>query len=650
MENRFTVKDFILVSLMSVITVLVVLAMWQVDRQWGELRSIKDRMEEQSASQRTQAEDLRKMRQRLDRGGFATAGAPTTQESAVQAADDADPFYRLRELQERPDFATGDWLVSALGGKIATLTPLVSGDVYASDVQNLVLESLATRDTETLDWKPWIATRWQIEDTSADFKKYVEAEKAKGRNYDDIIRDPKSPTPLKIVFNLRKGVTFSDGHPLTADDVVFTFEFTMNEKIAAPRARAYMQNIAKVEKVNDYEVAFIFREPYFEAFSLAGSMSILPKHFYEKYKPEDFNQSVGLLMGSGPYRLASPADWTPAQPVELIRNDRYWGVAPAVNKIVYRLIDTEPARLTAFKNGEVDSYASPPEAYKLLCNDSSMKEHAKNFEFYSVSGGYGYVAWNQVKDNTPSMFADKRVRQAMAMLIDRERALQEIRLGYGKLASGPFSPLSKQFDPNIKPLPFDVSRALQLLAEAGYVDRNHDGVLEDAAGKPMSFKLTYPTGRPTTDRLILFLKDAYAKAGVVMEPDPQEWAVFKERLGQKNFEAITLGWSAGVETDIFQMFHSSQTMAGGDNFMSYKNPELDKLIEEARMTIDESKRMVLWKKCHAIMNDDQPYMFLWFGKSLLFVDKRFQNVRPIATGLTPSSEWYVPVKDQRWKK
>jgi peptide/nickel transport system substrate-binding protein len=150
--------------------------------------------------------------------------------------------------------------------------------------------------------------------------------------------------------------------------------------------------------------------------------------------------------------------------------------------------------------------------------------------------------------------------------------------------------------------------------------------------------------------MVLFLKDAYARAGIVLEPDPLEWAVFTQRLEQKDFEAISLGWTSGIETDIYQMFDSSQMMAGGDNFMSYRNEELDKLIRQARSSVNEAERMPMWRRAHEILNEDQPYMFLWFGKSLVFADNRIENIKLVKMGLTPRVEWFVPAEKQRWTK
>ncbi len=633
MDNRFGIKDFFLFIILVGVVVLIILAMFQYDRQWGEIRAIRDKLDDQS-------KELRYLSEKMQQG-VAIGGSPTTQK--IDQA--SDPFYRLRDVEKLPQFARGDWVISALAGKSSTLTPLVSGDAYAADVQELVLESLAQRDPETLEWKPLLATSWTIEDHVKEFQDYV---KAHPSTQPTDPPDANAPVPVIIRFKMRDGVRFSDGEPLSADDVVFTFNFTMNEKINAPRQRAYLEKIAKVVKEDANTVAFYFREPYFEAFELAAGLAVLPKHFYEKYDPEKFNASTGLLLGSGPYRMESPTDWTPDKPMEVIRNERYWGVTPPVDRIVWRVVGNDVARLTAFKNGETDTYGASPDAYVKLKDDPAMTSKANRFEYFATSGGYRYVAWNQFKNGKPTPFADKRVRQAVAMLVDRDRLMNEITRGYAQLSTGPFSPLSKQFDKSVKPIPFDVEQGKKLLAEAGYVDRNNDGVIESPTGEPFKFKMTYSTGVANYETQSLFIKDSLAKAGIVVEADPLEWSVFKERLEQKNYDAISLGWTSGIETDINQMFHSSQMIAGGDNFMSYKNAELDECITKARSTLDETERMKLWNRCHQILNEDQPYMFLWFQKSLNFVDKRFQNVREMRSGLSPRTEWYVPKTAQRW--
>ena len=284
-----------------------------------------------------------------------------------------------------------------------------------------------------------------------------------------------------------------------------------------------------------------------------------------------------------------------------------------------------------------------------MLEDQTLMKRVARYEYMTPYNGYRYIAWNQQDGRgNPSMFADRRVRQALTMLVDRKRMIDEVMLGYGQIADGPFNPLGEQSSPDVEPWPHDIERAKRLLAEVGYTDRDGDGVIENQAGRPLRFKLTYPSGNAFYRKLIAFLKDSYAKAGVVLEPDPIEWSVMVERLNNKSFEAICLGWTSGPETDIYQMFHSAQTLPGGDNFVHYRSEQLDRLIEQARQTIDPEQRRALWRQAHEVMHEDQPYTFLSWGQSLRFLDERFQNVHLLRAGLNPRAEWYVPAPLQRW--
>ncbi len=628
MERRFTVKDFSIFIFLSLLAVMILLTMYMVDRQWGKMTQMERVMQEQADSMRELRSLVRSVDQRVQNGSFNVASSGQMAAGNVPLVKDDFPaaFRRAKLAIEQPGYHEGDWHVQAFGVSLKTITPLVSSDVYASNVQSYVQESLLTRDPDTLEWVGMIADAWEV-----------------------------SEDGLKITFKLRDDVVFSDGQPLTSDDVVFTFDFIMNQTISAPRERAYFEKMKSVTVLDKYSVVFEFKEPYFNALSLAGGMSIMPRHFYEPYlkAPETFNQSKGLLLGSGPYRLRDPKGWTPdLGMVELERNPRYWGpILPAFDRLLWKVIENDSARLTTFRNGEIDIYGARPIEYKKLLKDEHLTTRAKNFEYMSPTAGYSYIGWNQGSADKPSRFADKRVRQAMTYLTDRERVIEEIMLGYGEVAISPFSPRSHQHNKSLTPRSYAPDKAKALLKEAGYEDRNGDGVLEDAKGEPFEFELVYFQGNEDTKRIVLFLKDLYAGAGILLQPKPTEWSVMIDLLDKRNFDAITLGWSSGVETDIYQMFHSSRTEDGGDNFVGNKNPELDKLIDEARATVDEAKRMPLWQQAEAIMYDDQPYTFLMRRKTLAFIDRRIHNIAQTKLGLNAGFvpvEWYVPLELQKY--
>ena len=607
------------------VVVLLVLAMVQIDRQWQRLSDMTRILQEQAEDLRRMRGSLRDLEQTLATGVVASQHAAPSGVPATAPAHAEDAFKRARAAAARDDYAPGDWLMLSFGAGIKTLTPLVSSDAYAGEVQSYVMESLLTRDPDTLEWSGLLAESWQVADDG-----------------------------LKITFRLRPDLGFSDGQPLTARDVAFSYRFIMNEAIAAPRARAYYAKVAAVNALDERTVEFVFAEPYFNALALAGGMEVLPEHFYARFleDPRRFNESRGLLLGSGPYRLADPEAWTPDQgQIELVRNPRYWGpVDPSFDRIVWRVIENDSARLTTFRNGDIDVYGARPREYRQLVEDAQLSARAEHHEYMSPTSGYSFVAWNQQRGGKVTLFADARVRRALSHLTDTARIIEDVFLGYGEVAVSPFSPRSPQHDPALLPIAYDLERARALLAEAGFADRDGDGVLENEAGQRFEFDLTFFQDNEDTRRTVLFLRDAFARAGVLMKPQPTEWSVMIDKMGRKDFDAITLAWTSGVEVDIFQMFHSTQNMDGGDNFISYANPEFDRIIDQARATVDDDARMALWHQAEAHLVADQPYTFLLRRKTLAFIDRRIHNVGQTNLGLNLMNvpvEVYVPKGMQR---
>ena len=626
MENRFGVKDLFLFLLVGGLIVVVVMAMIQFDRQYDQVLLIQSKQEEMTR-------DLGRIRQQLAQGVAMapSAGGPSTPTTNAAPGGGKDSFYLLRDAEQKPDFARGDWFVDNMGAKIGKLTPLISTDVYQNWVEYNVCESLAFRDPHSLEYLPRLATRWEI-----------------------------SPDGLTMRFFLRRDVTFSDGEPMTADDVVWTFNWIKNPAVAAARQRSYLEKLKEVKKIDDYTVEFVFSEFYFQNFDYVagGDVNVLPKHFYSRFSPDEFNERTGLLMGTGPYRMASPDAWTPGQPIELFRNDRYWGPPGTFDRILFREVEEDAAEMVVFGNQEIDHIHAQPEPYHQMTKDPRILAISNHYSYPSVFTGYRYCAWNQVarKDGkeVKTHFADKRVRQAMTMLIDRQRIVDEIAFGLGTVATGPFATFSPQYAKDVQAWPHDPERAKALLKEAGYADRNGDGVIESADGTPFRFKVMFMGTTVAWQKIALFMKDGLARAGIVVEPEPVDWPVLLRRMQQGDFEAVCLAWSGVVETDPYQIFHSSQIKDAGDNRTGYVNPELDKLIDKARTTVDKGERMKMWNQVHHILHEDQPYTFLFNRNELRVVNKRITNIEPSKLGLNYEHlnggviPWYVPKQSQRY--
>ncbi|MEM7625224.1 MAG: peptide-binding protein [Planctomycetota bacterium] len=612
MDNRFGFKDMVLVVLLVGIVVSIWLAMLQYDRQWQVMQRIDDNLA-------AQAEAIRELERTLEQG-VRVGAVPTAGQADTPPAGE-DPHRRWLEARGLDGYAQGDWFVDAFAQTVGKLTPLIPTDLYQRRIESYVLESMIDRDPETLEWVPLLAEAWQV-----------------------------SNDGLTIAFDLRSDAVFSDGVPVTSADVLFTLDMIRNPEVNAPQLVPYYESVVEVVADGPHRVVFTLDEPYFQSLSITGAMKILAKHYYEQFTPEEFNSSTGLLFGSGPYKLPmDPEDWRPGSgQVELVRNDNYWGPRPTLDRLVWREITEENARLVSMRNGEIDRYGVRPEKYTQLKDDADLNANAELFEFRAVTAGYRYIGWNQVRDGEPTPFADVRVRRAMTMLLNRQEMCTQLMAGLATVATGPFNPLSLQYDPDVTPIPYDLDGARALLTEAGYVDRDNDGVLEDESGKPFRFTLVFPAGNPGYQQMAQYCKDAYARAGITMELDPTEWNTMLQRIDERRFDAITLAWGGVIESDPKQIFHSESIAGGGHNYVSYRNPELDAVIDKARVTVDDDERVALWRQIHRVLQEDQPYTFLFNSKSVIFLDKRFENVMLTKIGLNERTEFFVPAGAQRW--
>ena len=385
----------------------MLLSIYMVDRQWRMMAGMRSTISNQADDLRALRTSVQEVQNQIDTGISVASNVetPTVEGVAVEelavdgetikktSGDVGDPFKRARLAREQNNFAEGDWYVRSFSASLKTITPYISSDADANTVQIYVIESLLQRNPDTLEWDGLLAKSWQV-----------------------------SEDGLTIDFTLRDNLVFSDGAPISSEDVAFSFSFLMDERIAAPRLRAYYDKIASVDALDKNTVRFVFSEPYFESLGLAGGMSVLAKHFYEPYldEAETFNQSKGLLFGSGPYRLADPVNWTPdTGRVELLRNQRYWGsVQPSYDRMIWNVIDSASARLAAFRNETIDEYDAKPVEYNTLLDDAQIQQKSQNYEYMSPTAGYSYIGWNQSRNGEPSIFADVKVRQAMTHLTD----------------------------------------------------------------------------------------------------------------------------------------------------------------------------------------------------------------------------------------
>lgn len=502
----------------------------------------------------------------------------------------------------------GDWLIVHMSSEPATLNPITATDAYAADVNDYIYESLLKRDEKTLEMVPVLAESWEI-----------------------------SPDHLTYTFHLKKNINWQDGVPFTSKDVLFSFERIRDPKVDAAPLRNYYQDIQSLETPDPYTVIYHYRIPYFKALEFCGGIPIVPAHLF---KPnEDFNQHpIGRHpIGTGPYKFLH---WETGKEIVLVRNENYWGEKPHLDRIIFKIITDSTAALQVLKQGGLDIMNLRPIQWMRQTQNKRFVASYKKLKYYTPS--YSYIGWNLRKP----IFSDKRVRQAMTMLLDRETILKKILFGLGTVVSGPFYVNSPDYNHDVKPLPYDPTRAVALLKEAGWKP-NAQGILEKD-GVPFSFEFLIAAGSKFGEQLATILQENLKQVGIKMEIRKLEWAVFIQKIDDHNFDAATLAWSLGWESDPFQVWHSSMADKGS-NFVGFKNAEADRIMEDARKEFDSAKRHEMYHRLHEILNEEQPYTFLFTTESLVAVARRFENVEVYPMGLAPR-QWWVPKALQKYGK
>jgi ABC-type transport system substrate-binding protein len=323
----------------------------------------------------------------------------------------------------------------------------------------------------------------------------------------------------------------------------------------------------------------------------------------------------------------------------LDRFDDYWEGSPNYKRFVYRII---PALLTQemeFYAGTIDIYGEapggvPPHQAKRLEKDPRYQS------FSGTTFGYYYIGYNMRR----KPFDDQRVRRALGMAIDVNKIIKYVLYNQGERITGPFVKQTDFYNHIIEQLPYDPQAALKLLKEAGW-KRNQEGWLEKN-GQKLQFTLITNSGNDIRKAILAIAQDSWKKIGIDVRTDMLEWSVFiQERVEKADFDAVILGWLMGIDPDLYQIWHSSQTNPHQLNFVGFNNPEADDLIIKIRQEYNHAKQVDYCHQLHKIIATEQPYTFLFVRKWTAVLDKRifrkkidtqgrgtFKKITPTKTG------------------
>ncbi len=502
----------------------------------------------------------------------------------------------------------GDALINASSADARTLVPILASDTASSSISGLIFNGLVKYDKD-INLIGDLSESWQV-----------------------------SSDNLEIVFRLKENITWHDGVEFSAEDVKFTYEKLIDPEVRTPYSGDF-ERVASVEVIDPLTLKVSYKEPFSPGLASWG-MPIIPKHILAK---EDLNTTEfsRAPIGTGPYKLRK---WVTQEKIELVANEDYFEGQPYISRIITRIIPDSDTLFLELQTKNIDWMGLTPLQYNKKTNSNFFKDNFNKFRTQAFQ--YTYLGYNL---NDPK-FKDKRVRQALNYAVDKQEIIDGVLLGLGRVCTGPFIPESWAYNDNVEPVKFDPERAKKLLKQAGWFDSDKDGII-DKNGQKFEFTLITNQGNDLRISSAQIIQKRLADIGIRMKIKVIEWSSFlSEFIDKRRFEAVLLGWSLSRDPDNFDIFHSSKIKEGEFNFVSYKNPEVDKLLIEGRRIFIQSKRAQIYKQVHKMIYDDQPYMFLYVPDSLSIIDNRFKGINPAPLGISYNLiKWWVEKKDQRYR-
>lgn len=422
----------------------------------------------------------------------------------------------------------------------------------------------------------------------------------------------KNSSATKVVFNLRPGVFWhprSDAEkpmPFTANDVVRTIELITADKSEIPNKDRF-NAISHAKALGDHKVEVYFRYAITDPLRVM-MFKLLPAHMFpgQTVLTRD-SQFATHPIGTGPYRFVKASG---QGEILLTANKDYFRGAPKIESIVMRNFSDQSimSKSLTFSSLDLVTYVSPRDIGEIAGD--------KRLGLVSYDAlSYSFIGFNTSKP----YLSDKNFRQGLSYAVNRQEMLDAFFDGKGDLISGPFPPSSWAYNLHIKPIGYDLERARKLITGAGY---NSEKV------KPFVFLVPLTGDGEMIKRIVLAYQSYLQQVGIAIDLQFTDWLVWKDRvLNKHDYDMTIASWSFDDASNILSLFHSSQTASWGHNFVQYKNPLVDTLLNEAEVTNDRAKKRAIYHKLHAILADETPYTFLWTLKHHAAYQKRIRRVR-----------------------
>ncbi|MGQ0561324.1 MAG: ABC transporter substrate-binding protein [Gemmatimonadota bacterium] len=506
--------------------------------------------------------------------------------------------------QQRAQPRRGGTVVIAGPSDLQSMNSLVNSDWWTSEfINHAVFMPLLHFDAK-LGYAPALASSWRLLGDTA------------------------------VVFNLRRDVRWHDGVRTSAHDVAFTFNRIKHEETAFPNPD-YFERWQSAQVVDSFTIRFRIR-PHVEPLFGWTRTAIMPRHLLDsipaaRMREAAFNKAP---VGNGPFRFASQR-----------ANDRWvfeanpdfpraLGGRPYLDRVVWRVIPENTAQVTEIMTGAVDmALAARAEQIKTLAARRDMRAILRPSQRYTM------ITWNGKRPPLD----DARVRRALTMGMNRQQMIDVLRGGYAQVAVTPVPPTHWAADRELAPLPYDPAGARRLLAAAGYRDRDRDGSVENAAGKPLEIELEIAANNAFNRDVAELVRSNLAQIGVRINARPVDFPVMIQDITspERNFDGACLTFTTDLRMSFTDAFHS-KALGGDYQTASYSNPELDRLLDRTDVVTIRAEAARIWARVQRILRDEQPWTFLWWSPDMMVVRERLRGVQMDVRGaLITLPHWWV---------
>ncbi len=438
----------------------------------------------------------------------------------------------------------------------------------------------------------------------------------------------------ELTYQLRRDVKWSDGRPVTSDDVVYTYRLMTDPKIRYARA-GQLQFVESVEPVGQFAVKFRFNRVYSDELFDTG-IFILPKHALEGLADLRSGQFDASPITNGPFMLEQ---WSRGSSLTLIPNKGFYKGRPALDKIEFRFFGDAASLLAAVQGGQVDITSDlPPSETGKLSGDANLK--IMDYPGWT----YTYLGWNLKNP----MFAEPEMRRAFAMAINSSEIIQQVLHSKGKQVAGPLLPTSWAYDEQQKPLPHDPGKLKEALAKLGWREKNRDGFLyKQNQRQPLEMTIILAQGQPVQEASAALIQKQLQNLGIKVNIAAVDAVTFIQRVREGRYDAMLFSWKNDYKVDPTAVWHSKPEK-GRFNLQGYANPEVDALIDQGLATLSRRKAKELWVKFQRIISEEQPTTYLFVPDVVTVAYKGFRGPGKDERGpLASVDEWWIPSAERR---